>query len=269
MCPRVVRGPAVCRAGIVLYLRTFLRLDWRECSSSRCESLHCIARRCRAHCHCRGRHCVLAPQTLRIRSVDSFWQPGLDPAILRMRHEAYTALRHEKMKAVRDARRAVIAEELERGDGGYASSGKSSFTSAKSSLTSRSATGAAGTMDLERVRRKQQKEIEAMMAHEMKTQQIAEEQERREVRRRCAVDAGHRHPSFHTAHARTRARAHTDTYRHTHARTYTHLHTHPHARTRTHSRAVWVVARARRRLRRRGRRRWSVRGCCRRRRRRR
>lgn len=53
--------------------------------------------------------------------------------------------------------------------------------------TSRSRSSGAGgvTDELERVKRKQQKELEAMLAYEQKMQAIAEEQERKEVRAVC------------------------------------------------------------------------------------
>ena len=115
-------------------------------------------------------------QTIRIRSVDSFYQPGTDPAVLRMRHEAYSALRHDKMKALREARRRVIMEESDAA--AQVSPGGKSFGKS----TARSGVPVSGAIDIEKVKKKQQKEIEAMMAYEMKMQEIAEEQERREVR---------------------------------------------------------------------------------------
>jgi hypothetical protein len=41
------------------------------------------------------------PEMLRIRDLDSFWEPGIDPAIQRMRHEAYSQRRHEMMRLCR------------------------------------------------------------------------------------------------------------------------------------------------------------------------
>ena len=35
------------------------------------------------------------PESLRIRDLDSFREPGIDPAVQRMRHEAYSQRRHE------------------------------------------------------------------------------------------------------------------------------------------------------------------------------
>ena len=118
-------------------------------------------------------------QSIRIRSVDAFWQPGVDPAVLRMRHEAYSALRHEKMKALRDSRRRIIAEE-EGGDSPGKTKGHGSGGGVGRD-TARSGVPVSGAIDIEKVKKKQQKEIEAMMAYEMKMQEITEEQERKQV----------------------------------------------------------------------------------------
>ena len=44
------------------------------------------------------------PEHLRIRDLDSFWEPGLDAARQGMRHEAYSERRHTFMKSLRRAR---------------------------------------------------------------------------------------------------------------------------------------------------------------------
>lgn len=154
--------------------------------------------------------------------MDSFWQPGVDPAVLRMRHEAYSTLRHEKMKALREvrgraggpcswlpcvcaqaeaplvlgsrptpvrvfvcvqARRAVMQEEADGVGGGGKHAGRSASPgkSVGRGDTSRSGPLVSGTIDLDKVKKRQQKEIESMMAYEMKMQEVAEEQERRQV----------------------------------------------------------------------------------------
>lgn len=121
------------------------------------------------------------PQDLTIRDIDAFWKPGVDPAVQRMRHEAYSALRHEKMKTVRLARRAIMKEEElaataspTRGGG---STARSSSSDAKNLLELE-------RRRLEKIKIKQQKEIESMMAYEMKLAKIAEEQERRKATER-------------------------------------------------------------------------------------
>jgi len=45
------------------------------------------------------------PEVLRIRDLDSFWEPKIEPEIQRMRHETYGRRRHEMMKIGRTERR--------------------------------------------------------------------------------------------------------------------------------------------------------------------
>jgi hypothetical protein len=48
------------------------------------------------------------PEILKIRDIDSFWEPGVEPAVQRMRHEAYVQRRHETMKQCRVERKRII-----------------------------------------------------------------------------------------------------------------------------------------------------------------
>lgn len=51
------------------------------------------------------------PEILKIRDIDSFWEPGLDPAVQRIRHEAYVQRRYDVMKQCRlERKRMAIAE---------------------------------------------------------------------------------------------------------------------------------------------------------------
>ena len=63
------------------------------------------------------------PDDLRLRDVDWFWEPGMDPALQRMRHEAYSRLRHDKARAVRRARAAIVAERRAAGGAGRGGKG--------------------------------------------------------------------------------------------------------------------------------------------------
>ena len=58
------------------------------------------------------------PEQLRIRDLDSFWEPGLDAARQGMRHEAYSERRHGYMKSVRRSRTAVMNAEQRKARGG-------------------------------------------------------------------------------------------------------------------------------------------------------
>jgi hypothetical protein len=51
------------------------------------------------------------PEVLKIRDIDSFWEAGLDPAIQRIRHEAYVQRRYDIMKQCRlERKRMAVAE---------------------------------------------------------------------------------------------------------------------------------------------------------------
>ena len=51
------------------------------------------------------------PEILKIRDIDSFWEPGMDAAVQRIRHEAYVQRRHDIMKECRlEKKRLNIAE---------------------------------------------------------------------------------------------------------------------------------------------------------------
>ena len=52
------------------------------------------------------------PEVLRIRDLESFYDPNIDPAIQRMRHEAYSQRRHEMMQLVRTERKKIINAEM-------------------------------------------------------------------------------------------------------------------------------------------------------------
>lgn len=55
----------------------------------------------------------LNPEILKIRDIDSFWEAGIDPAIQRIRHEAYVQRRYETMKQCRLERKRMAVAEFE------------------------------------------------------------------------------------------------------------------------------------------------------------
>lgn len=101
------------------------------------------------------------PEELKIRTMDSFWEPGLDPAAQRMRHEAYSKRRHEKMKAVRRAREEVANK------GPAAEEAAESFSKAATGeIDTRRMSGTLLEIEqrrLAKVQAKQQREIQQMM----------------------------------------------------------------------------------------------------------
>ena len=53
------------------------------------------------------------PEVLKIRDIDSFWEAGIEPAVQRMRHEAYVQRRYEIMKQCRIERKRLMNAEFE------------------------------------------------------------------------------------------------------------------------------------------------------------
>lgn len=53
------------------------------------------------------------PEILKIRDIDSFWEPGIDPAVQRIRHEAYVQRRYDVMKQSRLERKRMALAEFE------------------------------------------------------------------------------------------------------------------------------------------------------------
>lgn len=53
------------------------------------------------------------PEILEIRDIDSFWEPGIDPAVQRIRHEAYVQRRYDTMKQCRLERKRMAVAELD------------------------------------------------------------------------------------------------------------------------------------------------------------
>ena len=53
------------------------------------------------------------PEILKIRDIDSFWEAGMDPAVQRIRHEAYVQRRYDTMKQCRLERKRMAVAEFE------------------------------------------------------------------------------------------------------------------------------------------------------------
>lgn len=105
------------------------------------------------------------PEVLKIRDIDSFWESGIDPAVQRMRHEAYVQRRHDIMKQCRLERKRMINAEIE---------ASSKLPSADSGLTpemiiqqqkEQSSTLLQMEMQrLEKLQKRQEKELEQMIS---------------------------------------------------------------------------------------------------------
>ena len=113
------------------------------------------------------------PEQLRIRDLDSFWEPGIDASRQGMRHEVYSERRHSIMKSLRKARTAIInADVAKQRRGGKATSSiaaqmKAEEEKKESTMIEMEA------KRLAKMQRRQQKEIEQLLSFEMKTPTLA------------------------------------------------------------------------------------------------
>jgi hypothetical protein len=119
------------------------------------------------------------PEILRIRDLESFYDPNVDPAIQSMRHDAYSNRRHEMMGLVRAERKKIVNAEVAAGQGAGGDSGLTpgAILAAQSKQN-------ATFVELEekrmlKMKKRQEKEIEQMLQFEVKMADIAEERERR------------------------------------------------------------------------------------------
>ena len=119
------------------------------------------------------------PEHLRIRDLDSFWEPGLDAARQGMRHEAYSERRHSFMKSLRRARTTIInAETAKARNKGQARQGIAAQMAAESAKKESSMLEMEAKR-LAKMQRRQKKEIEQLIQFEMKTAEIREQAQRK------------------------------------------------------------------------------------------
>lgn len=144
--------------------------------------------------------CGVNPETLKIRDLESFYDTDVSPAVQRMRHEAYSMRRHEEMKAVRHEKKKIVeAEDAATGSSGLlphyssphgparASAGRhhgKKHGVAKTSPTSHSSPEKSDSKltlievekkRLEKVKARQERELEQMLDFEIKMSRIQQE----------------------------------------------------------------------------------------------
>ncbi|RLN47237.1 hypothetical protein BBJ29_004863, partial [Phytophthora kernoviae] len=156
--------------------------------------------------------CGINPETLKIRDLDSFYDPDVTPAAQRMRHEAYSLRRHEEMQSLRDEKRKLLeAEDRAAGSGGgprvvVVSGSKRATSSSKRAAPNSSPPillssspgkkSSSALLDIERqrlekVKQRQERELGQMLEFEMKMnqlQQAAAEKMEREKRQHEAME---------------------------------------------------------------------------------
>lgn len=118
------------------------------------------------------------PETLKIRDIDSFWEPGLDPAVQRMRHEAYVQRRHDLMKQCRQERKKLLNAEFEEED-----SNKNTGMTPEQVLEEQRAKNSTlieiELKRIEKMKQRQEKELEQMLQYEINRAKQQQDMERR------------------------------------------------------------------------------------------
>lgn len=143
------------------------------------------------------------PEVLKIRELESFWEANIDPEIIRIRHSAYVERRHDLMKKCVQERKRVLNEESQL-----------SLSLAKTALTddemSKEMTASQIILEREKqknseiirlelkkirkIKEKQEKEIQQMIAFEMRNAEIQKEMQERieeEKRKEMLEKKGH------------------------------------------------------------------------------
>jgi hypothetical protein len=120
------------------------------------------------------------PECLKIRDIDSFWEVGIDPAVQRMRHEVYVQRRHDLMKQCRHERRKLINAEFEQHEREDRSSRGLSPEQLIEEQKAQTSTLVAMEMKrIEKMKKRQEKELEQMLQYEIARAQNQQEMEKR------------------------------------------------------------------------------------------
>eukprot|EP00607_Mallomonas_marina_P007318 CAMPEP_0182418818 /NCGR_PEP_ID=MMETSP1167-20130531/3190_1 /TAXON_ID=2988 /ORGANISM="Mallomonas Sp, Strain CCMP3275" /LENGTH=638 /DNA_ID=CAMNT_0024593231 /DNA_START=29 /DNA_END=1946 /DNA_ORIENTATION=+ len=121
------------------------------------------------------------PEVLKVRDIDSFWEAGIDPSVQRLRHEAYVQRRYELMKQCRTERKRLINAELNKSeDAEILTDTPKAEVIAKQQKDAMNATLIENEKNrLEKLRRRQEKELEQMLQYEMSRVKQQKEIEKR------------------------------------------------------------------------------------------
>lgn len=128
------------------------------------------------------------PEILKVRDIDSFWEPNIDPSVQRMRHEAYVQRRHDIMKQCRLDRKKLINSELDQAakemevSGG--TSGPAPATMTPEMILEEEMKKGSAMIEQEKARIKkmqarQQRELEQMIEFEINRAKIQEDMARK------------------------------------------------------------------------------------------
>ena len=123
------------------------------------------------------------PEILKIRDVDSFWEPGIDPTIQRMRHEAYVARRYDLMKTCRLERKKIInAHLISNAPASKAPPGAAGMTPEEILKAQEEATSTLIAQEQQRMKKmqeRQEKELEQMLSYEVERAKVTAEMNKR------------------------------------------------------------------------------------------
>lgn len=121
------------------------------------------------------------PEVLKVRDIDSFWESGIDPSVQRLRHEAYSQRRYDLTKQCRAERKKLVNLELNSShNASLVSTSVSTETVMKQQQDAINATAIeTEKMRLEKLRRRQEKEIEQMLQFEVTRIKSQQEIEKR------------------------------------------------------------------------------------------
>lgn len=103
------------------------------------------------------------PETLKIRDIDSFWEPGIDPAVQRIRHEAYVQRRYDMMKQCRTERKRMALAEFENATNLNSADTMTPEMILKQQQEQSSTLIQMEMQRIEKMKRRQQKELEQMI----------------------------------------------------------------------------------------------------------
>lgn len=131
----------------------------------------------------------VSPEHLRIRDLDSFWEPEIDPTVQRLRHEAYIKTRSDYMKLVRKEREELMGRK------GAVSAKFKAFVEDGSANENESKLVELEKIRLAKIQTRQRREIEQMLEWELKVsmlqdshqQKLTEEANRTEQKKRAAM----------------------------------------------------------------------------------
>lgn len=120
------------------------------------------------------------PEILKIRDIDSFWEGGVDPTVQRMRHEAYVQRRYELVKQCRLERKKLINSQLESET--YFTGDADALSPEKLLEKQKEQSSTLIAMELKRIekmQKRQEKELEQMIQYEVTRAQIQAEMDRK------------------------------------------------------------------------------------------